>query len=76
MTTYISVNRRVIAKNSATGSDDPPISIRHNKSGQPYYCRELEIQGPSRLMYDSRKPILSCGARLVIATEANVKVLR
>lgn len=76
MTTYISVNRQVIQRNAKTGSDDPPLTYRTGKSGGARHARELEIDGPSRIIYSNVDPILSNGARLVIATEAKVKVIR
>jgi hypothetical protein len=44
--------------------------VRIGKSGKPRYVRKLTIKGPSQLVYDPAKPILKCGARLVIITEA------
>ena len=39
------------------------------------YCHEVEIHGPSKMMYGGNdKPILSCGARVVIETEAEVTI--
>lgn len=76
MTTYISVNRQTIAHNRKHGTDDPPLRIAKGKHGNPVYAREIEIVGPSRVVYDPVKPILKCGARLAIATESEVRVVR
>ena len=41
------------------------------------YCHEVEIQGPSHVIYGGNdKPLLSCGARVVIKTESDVKVIK
>jgi hypothetical protein len=66
---YISVNRQIIARNARHKTSDPAISYRRGKSGKPTYVKELIIDGPCKLMYDPLKPILKCGARLVIETE-------
>lgn len=76
MTTWINVNKHVIAANAKHGRNDPPIRIAKGKSGKPIYAHEIEIAGPSRLIYDADKPVLKCGARLAIATESEVRILR
>ena len=77
MTTYISINGHVIRGNARNGTKTPPIRIARGRSDKsPTYAREIEIEGPSRLVYSPDKPVLSCGARLVIATESPVKVVR
>lgn len=76
MTTYINVNRHRILANAKRGSDEPPIRIARGKYGKPTYAHEVEIEGPSRLIYDAGKPILPCGARLAIATDATVRIIR
>ena len=47
------------------------VVIKQGKSNT--YCHEVEVDGPSRVIYSSTdKPLLSCGARVVIATESPV----
>jgi hypothetical protein len=70
-TTYIHVNQHVIRSNLKTGATEPVISVKCGKSNT--YCHEVEILGPSRVL-SSSTPILKCGARVVIATEAEVKI--
>lgn len=65
----MSVNRHVIARNTVTGSADPVISWRVGKSGKPRYAWGIKIDGPSEVVYDPRRPILKCGARLVIVCD-------
>ena len=66
---YVSVNRQVIARNARNGGKEPAISVRIGKSGSPKYVKKLKINGPCELVYDPEKPILKCGARLVIVTK-------
>lgn len=75
MTTYITINKHVIAANAKHGGDEPPIRISKGKSGKPVYANRVKINGPSEIIYDPAQPILKCGARVVIATEADVEVV-
>ena len=72
MTSYIFVNKHIIYKNARNGTNDPPVGIRKTKTGKAKYCHEVDIQGPSKLVYSPDKPILKCGARLVLITESEV----
>jgi hypothetical protein len=75
--TYISINGHTIRANAVLGTDKPPIRIARTKSDkQPQYAHEIEIEGPSKLIYSPDKPIVSCGARLVLVTEHPVKIVR
>lgn len=76
MTNYVNVNKHVIAANAKHGRNDPPIRISRGKRGKPVYAHEIEIKGPARMIYDAEKPVLPCGARLAIATESEVEVIR
>ena len=41
------------------------------------YCHEVVINGPSKVWYGGNdKTILSCGARVVIETEADIETRR
>jgi hypothetical protein len=69
--TYIHVNQHKIRANLKHGKDDPVITVKSGKTNK--YCHDVEILGPSRVMYsETDKPILSCGARVVIVTESDV----
>jgi len=71
MKKYIHVNQHKIRANKKHGTNEPVITIKEGKSNT--YCHEVEIHGPSKMMYGGNdKPILSCGARVVIETEAEV----
>jgi hypothetical protein len=69
MKTIIHVNQHVIKANRLNGTNDPVLTVKTYKSNT--YAHEVEINGPSRLVYNAEKP-LSCGARVWIETEAEV----
>lgn len=76
MTTYVHVNKNVIASNRKHGRNEPAVRFQKGKYGKATYAHEVEIEGPSRMIYSPHEPILPCGARLVVATEANVRVIK
>ena len=72
---YIHVNQHKIRANKKHGTDEPVITIKEGRKNT--YCHEVKINGDSVVRYGgSDKPILSCGARVVIETEADIEVLR
>lgn len=75
---YVSINGHVIRSNAKRGTDEPPIRIARSKHDKkPRYAREITIKGSSRLIYSPAKPILGCGARLVIETsDGAIEVVR
>ena len=73
--TYIHVNQHVIRANKKNDVNNPVITIKQGSKNT--YCHEVEIKGPSRMRYGGNdKPILSCGARVVIETESEVEVIK
>ena len=73
MKTYIHVNQHKIRANKKHGTNEPVITIKEGKKNT--YCHSVEILGPSKMYYGgSDKPILSCGARVVIETESEVRI--
>lgn len=58
--------------NANDGGNRPVYTIKLN-NGTTRYAREVEILGPSRLIYDGRQ--LSCGARAWIETEADLNLI-
>tara|TARA_A200000159_G_scaffold66596_1_gene61603 strand:+ start:553 stop:783 length:231 start_codon:yes stop_codon:yes gene_type:complete len=73
--TYIHVNQHKIRANKKHGTNEPVITIKHGKTNT--YCHEVKINGDSVIRYGGNdKPLLSCGARVVIETEAEVEVLK
>ncbi|MNE36369.1 hypothetical protein D3C80_1301770 [compost metagenome] len=69
MKTVIHVNQHVIKSNAKNGENNPTLTVKTYKENR--YAHEVEINGPSRVVYSPDKP-LSCGARVWIETEAEV----
>jgi len=67
----IHVNQHVIRSNHKTGSREPVITVKQGKKNT--YAHEVEILGPSRVVYSPDKP-LSCGARVWIETTSEVDI--
>lgn len=71
MKSIIHVNRAFIAANAKDGGTRPVYTIKRGST--TFYAREVEIDGPSRLMYNGHQ--LSCGARAWIETEAPIRMI-
>jgi len=71
MKTRIHVNQHKIRSNKKYNLNDPVITVKTSKSN--IYAHEVEVLGPSKIIYSSDKP-LSCGARVWIETEGEVKI--
>lgn len=69
MKTIIHVNQHVIKANTKNGENNPTLTVKAYKSN--LYAHEVEILGPSKLVYSPDKP-LQCGAKVWIETEAEV----
>jgi len=67
----IHVNMHVIRKNNKTGERNPVLTVKTSKSNQ--YEHEVQIDGPSKVIYSPDKP-LSCGARVWIETDSEVRL--
>lgn len=68
----IHVNRSHIALNAKDGGNRPVYTVKmHGKEIR--YAREVQIQGPSRMVYDGRQ--LSCGARAWIETHSPLELV-
>jgi hypothetical protein len=78
MKSKIHVNQHHIRSNKTYGTDLPVLTIKRGKSNT--YCNEVEILGPSKIVYCGSgcdaKPLLSCGARVIIETENEIKIIR
>lgn len=70
--TVIHVNRQHIAMNAKDGKNRPVYTIKIG--GQTRYAREVEILGPSRMVYDQDRQ-LSCGARAWVECECEVVLI-
>lgn len=67
----IHVNRSHISLNRKDGGDRPVYTIK--QKGRTIYAREVEILGPSRLVYSEEQ--LSCGANAWITTQAELNLI-
>ena len=67
----IHVNMHKIRANKKHGTNEPVITVKEGRKNT--YGHEVEILGPSRVIYGGNdKPILPCGARVVIETKSEV----
>ena len=74
-TKYIHVNQHVIRANKKHNKNDPCITIKQGSKNT--YCHEVEVKGPSKVVYgEEGKKLLSCGARVVIETESDIEIVR
>lgn len=67
----IHVNRQHIAMNARDGGNRPVYTIKEGRKTR--YAREVEILGPSRLVYDGTQ--LKCGARAWITCDCDIVLI-
>ena len=73
MKTFIHVNQHKIRANKKHGTNEPVITVKQGRKNT--YCHSVGVLGPSVVRYGgNEKPILSCGARVVIETESEVRI--
>tara|TARA_Y100000310_G_scaffold325342_2_gene388655 strand:+ start:860 stop:1078 length:219 start_codon:yes stop_codon:yes gene_type:complete len=70
MKSVIHVNQHVIKSNAKHDKNEPVLTVKTYKSND--YAHQVSINGPSKVIYRPNKP-LSCGARVWIETQAEVK---
>ena len=68
----IHINRNIIQQNNKRGEQKPVCRVEEN--GKVVYCMEVDIKGPSRMVYRPDKP-RPCGAKLWIETDAEVELI-
>ena len=68
----IHVNQHKIRSNKKNNLTEPVITVKTSKANN--YGHEVEILGPSKIIYSPDKP-LSCGAKVWIETEAEVNII-
>ena len=71
MKTRIHVNQHKIRSNKKNNLNEPVITVKTSKSNT--YGHEVEVLGPSKVIYSPDKQ-LSCGARVWIETNSDVKI--
>ena len=70
---YIHVNQHKIRANLKHGTNEPVITVKEGKKNT--YGHSVEILGNSKVIYGGNdKPLLPCGARVVIETESEVLI--
>ena len=70
---YIHVNMHKIRANKKHNTNEPVLTVKEGRKN--IYGHSVEILGPSKVRYGGNdKPILPCGARVVIETEAEVVI--
>ena len=72
MKTRIHINMHKIRFNKRHGTNNPVITVKTSHSNR--YAHNVEILGPSTVIYRPEKP-LSCGARVWVETNAEVKII-
>jgi hypothetical protein len=73
--TYIHVNQHIIRSNKKNNENKPVITVKQGSKNT--YCHEVAVKGESRIIYSGNdKPVLSCGARVVIETESEVEIIK
>ena len=65
----IHVNQHKIRSNKKHNLNEPVITVKTSKSND--YAHEVEIKGPSKVVYSPNKP-LSCGAKVWIETTSPI----
>ena len=68
----IHINRNIIQKNAKRGEQEPVVRVEEN--GVVKYCMEVDIKGPSRMVYRPNKPRPG-GTKLWIETDAEVEMI-
>tara|TARA_R110000868_G_scaffold89390_6_gene248827 strand:- start:1305 stop:1532 length:228 start_codon:yes stop_codon:yes gene_type:complete len=70
---YIHVNQHIIRSNKKNEANEPVLTVKEGKKNT--YGYSVQIHGPSTVIYGGNdKPVLPCGARVVIKTEAEVTI--
>lgn len=68
----IHINRNIIQQNQKHKRSEPVVRVEEN--GVVKYCMEVDIKGPSRMIYSPDKP-RPCGAKLWIETNSDVELI-
>ena len=68
----IHINRNTIQQNAKRGETNPVCRVEEDDVVR--YCMEVDIKGPSRMVYrpDTPRP---CGAKLWIETSSDVELI-
>ena len=72
MKKIIHINQHIIKRNAKTGEREPVITVKTYKDNT--YGHEVYVDSPCKIVYSPDKP-LSCGAKVWIETEGEVRVV-
>ena len=73
MKKYIHVNQHKIRSNKKHNKNEPVLTVKEGKKNT--YGHEVEIHWESKVIYGgNNKPLLPCGARVVIVTESEITI--
>ena len=71
----IHINMHKIRANKKNGTNEPVITIKEGRTNT--YCHEVKVLGECIIKYGGNdKPILPCGARVVIETIADYEIIK
>lgn len=73
MKTLVHVNQHHIKANAKDGGNRPVLTVKTYKDNR--YAHEVVVTGGCRVVYRPDKP-LSCGARVWIETDGEVRIVR
>ena len=65
----IHVNQHKIRANIKNKNPEPPITIKKGKGKNIGHAYSVKVKGDCELIYDPHKPLLSCGARLILVCD-------
>jgi hypothetical protein len=72
---YVHVNQPRMRSNLKHGTNEPVIRYQRGKYGKPVYAHRLSFEGGTVIQSTDGKPLLGCGARLVIECVVEPTVL-
>lgn len=74
---WVNIKKHVVAQNNKRKDGfSPALRLQRGKSGKPTYGFHFKVTGPSEIIYSPAGPILRCGARAAIKTNAVVEVVK
>ena len=73
-TTHCGLAERFVSETAETKHSREEPVVRVEEKGVVTYCMEVDIKGPSRMVYRPDKP-RPCGAKLWIETDADVEMI-
>lgn len=72
---YVHISQTRLRANLRNQTDEPVIRMQRGRYGQPEYAKRLKFSKGVILQAPYGKPLLPCGARLVIECDEKPEVL-